>query len=83
MGYICITLYDELVLEPVAKALEEAAKSLPADLQPEADYTPLFIPFPGTTKELERRLYPPNDPDWVEMIKFAKDDKSRKQVLGQ
>ncbi|EHK96289.1 hypothetical protein M7I_7996 [Glarea lozoyensis 74030] len=44
----------------------------------------LFIPFPGTTKQLRPKPYRGSDPEWKEFIKFSKDrslqDKVRDSV---
>ena len=53
----------------------------PAD--EEEDMKPLFIPFPGTTKQLKPVPYRGSDPEWQEYIKFSQDQKLAKRVRGQ
>jgi hypothetical protein len=60
----------------------EALKDMPEELT-EEDHKPLFIPFPGTTKQLKPKPYRGSDPEWQEFIKFGKDQKLAQRVRGQ
>lgn len=44
--------------------------------------TSLFIPFPGTTKQLPVTPYRGSDPEWQEFIKFSQDLTAGKKVRG-
>lgn len=41
---------------------------------------PLFIPFPGTTREVKPRPYRGSDPEWQEFVKFSKDPELGKRI---
>jgi hypothetical protein len=77
--YICYSVYSRLVLDPLEHAAMEAIKNLPDDELEEAE-KPLFIPFPGTTKQLKPKPYRGSDPEWQEFIKFSKDQKLAQKV---
>ena len=71
-----IWLYDSVVFAPLAQLDlpdEEEMKATP----------PLFIPFPGTTEQLEPQPYRGSDPEWQEFIKFSKDQAEGKRVRGE
>ncbi|CAD6442268.1 b095dfc3-dc23-4455-9440-4997bb414aa9 [Sclerotinia trifoliorum] len=71
---VCFEAYTRLVLDPFDKAAEEASKDIPDDEFQEAEQ-PLFIPFPGTTKELPIIPYKGTDPEYQEFVKLSKDPK--------
>ena len=48
----------------------------------EEEHKPLFIPFPGTTKELKPAPYSGSDPEWREFVKISKDKELIKRVRG-
>lgn len=66
--YMCSWVCSKLVLEPVGKAIAEADPGP----DPDEEIPPFFIPFPGTTKVLERRKYLASDPEFQEFVKFCK-----------
>jgi hypothetical protein len=70
------------VLDPLERAAVEALKDMPEELT-EEDPKPLFIPFPGTTKQLKPKPYRGTDPEWQEFIKFSKDQKLAQRVRGK
>jgi hypothetical protein len=61
----------------------EALKNIPEKELEEEEEKPLFIPFPGTTKQLKPQPYRGSDPEWQEFIKFSKDQELAKSVRGQ
>ncbi|KAI9647991.1 hypothetical protein NHQ30_002619 [Ciborinia camelliae] len=65
-------IYTRLVLAPFDKAAEEASKHIPEEEWQEAAQ-PLFIPFPGTTKELPAFPYKGTDPEFQEFMRISKD----------
>lgn len=71
--YACYNIYIQIVLGPFDKALRETAKHLPDDEFHEPA-PPLFIPFPGTTKQLPIVPYKGNDPEFQEFMKISKDE---------
>ena len=79
-AYVGISIYERLVLDPLDRALEQELKELPAE-ELEED-KPLFIPFPGTTKELKPKPYRGSDPEWQEFVKFSKDRPLQEKVRG-
>ncbi|KAM0128686.1 hypothetical protein ACHAO1_008913 [Botrytis cinerea] len=72
--YACFEVYTRLVLGPLDKAAEEASKHIPEEEWQEAE-PPLFIPFPGTTKQLPTVPYRGTDPEFQEFIKISQDTK--------
>jgi len=46
----------------------------------EEDMKPLFIPFPGTVKQLPPKPYAGNSPEWQEFIKLSKDIALQNQI---
>ena len=40
---------------------------------PDDEDTSIFIPFPGTTREIKPKPYRGSDPEWKEFIKFSRD----------
>lgn len=75
-----------MVLDPLARSLDDMDESelpdLPDDEGDEEDGS-FFIPFPGTTKQLEPKPYRGSDPEWQEYIKFSQDQDLAKRVRGQ
>lgn len=43
---------------------------------------PMFLPFPGTYKELKPKPYAANDPEWRCFVKFSKDKDEAKRARG-
>lgn len=61
MLYVCWSVYlTRVVVPPIAKHIEE-------------DGTPIFFPFPFTSKVVESRPYKGTDPEWQEYIRIARD----------
>jgi hypothetical protein len=79
--YVLTDVYSRLVLDPLEKAATEALGELPAEELEEVE-EPIFIPFPGTVKELKRRPYRGSDPEWQEFVKFSKDRPLQNKVRG-
>ncbi|XMA18377.1 hypothetical protein WAI453_011168 [Rhynchosporium graminicola] len=77
--YIGTTIYSKAVLDPLTRAAAEILNDLPAD-ESEEEAEPLFIPFPGTTKQLPVVPYRGSDPEWQEFIKFSRDKKLAQNV---
>ncbi|CAG8953077.1 hypothetical protein HYFRA_00003272 [Hymenoscyphus fraxineus] len=65
--YVCFQVFDRLVFG----LLEDKIEGLPEP--EEEDNKALFIPFPGTAKEVKPPPYRGTDPEWQEFIKFSKD----------
>jgi hypothetical protein len=42
----------------------------------------IFIPFPGTIKQVQPPPYRGSDPEWQEYIKFSKDPALGKRIRG-
>ncbi|KAH8817136.1 hypothetical protein F5884DRAFT_778527 [Xylogone sp. PMI_703] len=79
MFMICYSTYNRIVLDPLERAAMEALKNIPEkELQNEDE--PIFIPFPGTTKQINPPPYRGSDPEWQEFIKFNKDRELAKHV---
>lgn len=83
--YLSTTVYTQLVFGPLDKAMSDAVRHMPVEDEEEEDEEDgfLFIPFPGTTKELKPRPYRGSDPEWQEFIKFSKDQGLAKSVRGE
>lgn len=69
-----------MVFDPLDDAATDAVKQIPASELEEIDDKPIFIPFPGTTKQVMPRPYKGSDPEWQEFIRFSKDPKLGKSV---
>lgn len=79
--FVLAWTYDQIVFEPLARA---AMENLPEETDTEGEEEkPFFIPFPGTTKQLQPQPYRGGDPEWQEFIKFSKDQTQAKRVRGQ
>lgn len=79
--YIGVSIYTTIVLDPLERAAIDALQHLPAE-EFEEEVKPLFIPFPGTTKQLKPVPYRGSDPEWQEFVKFSKDKKLAQKVRG-
>lgn len=77
---ICYSTYNRIVLEPLERAAVEALKNVPEKELEEEEEGPLFIPFPGTTRQINPPPYRGSDPEWQEFIKFNKDQELAKNV---
>lgn len=78
--YISWSVYSKLVLDPLGKAVMDAASQLPEE--EEEDLQPLFIPFPGTTQEIKPQPYRKNDPEVLLYSKIAKDKAETQRLKG-
>jgi hypothetical protein len=81
-SYVCYQVYSRAVLDPLERAAVEALKNIPEEELDEEIHKPIFIPFPGTTKQLKPKPYHGSDPEWQEFIKFSKDQKLAQRVRG-
>ena len=77
-----MSIYSTVVLDPLERAAVDALQTLPAE-ELEDEVKPLFIPFPGTTKQLKPVPYRGSDPEWQEFVKFSKDKKLAQKVRGR
>ena len=78
--YVGAEVWTRVVFGPLDKALEEEVKDLPEEEEEEVG---IFIPFPGTTKQLQPQPYRGTDPEWQAFIKFSKDKSLGKSVQGK
>ena len=69
---------SKLVLEPIGKAIAEADPGPDT----EEEVPAWFIPFPGTTKVLERRKYLESDTEFQEFVKFCRTKGQVRHVKG-
>jgi len=77
--YVGASAYSSIVLDPLERAAVDALQHLPNE-EFEEEPPPLFIPFPGTTKQLKPVPYRGSDPEWQEFVKFSKDKKLAQKV---
>jgi hypothetical protein len=80
--YVLYRVYCHVVLDPLAKTLEGMELTPEEIKQAEEMRDSIFIPFPGTTKEIKPSPYRGTDPEWQEFIKFSKDQALAKIVRG-
>ena len=82
--YICGNAYSKVVFDPLAKALDDGAdlELRDQEREDEEEDASFFIPFPGTTRQLEPKPYRGSDPEWQEFVKFSKDQERAKRVRG-
>ncbi|KAF4624467.1 hypothetical protein G7Y89_g13704 [Cudoniella acicularis] len=80
--YVCANVFSRVVLGPLDRTLEEAVKDLPEE-EDEEIHKPIFIPFPGTTKQLKPRVYRGSDPEWREFVSFSKDRPLQERVRDE
>jgi len=67
---VVLSPLDKLDLdEEIAKEVDEQGASI-------------FIPFPGTTKQIQPQPYSGSDPEWQEYVKFSKDPALGKMIRG-
>jgi hypothetical protein len=80
---VSYSIYSKFVLEPLFNAIDDGEEvDLPDLPEDEEDKPLLFIPFPGSTKELKPVPYRGSDPEWQEFIKFSRDQALAKRVRG-
>ncbi|ESZ91046.1 hypothetical protein SBOR_8565 [Sclerotinia borealis F-4128] len=70
VAYACYEIYCRIILSPLSRI--EASNHIPEE---ELQEEPMFLPFPGTTKELPSVPYKGTDPEFQEFIKISKDRK--------
>lgn len=81
--YVSYGIYYKCVLEPLLSVLDDGEElDLPEPPADEEEIKPLFIPFPGTTKQLKPVAYRGSDPEWQEFIRISKDMDLVKRVRG-
>ncbi|KAI9744422.1 MAG: hypothetical protein M1818_001951 [Claussenomyces sp. TS43310] len=83
---VCYTLLNRVLLSPLDRIADDLENSLDERTKKELDeeeIEPLFIPFPGTTRQVKPRPYRGNDPEWQEFIKFSKDPTLGKRVRDE
>ncbi|QSZ36416.1 hypothetical protein DSL72_006293 [Monilinia vaccinii-corymbosi] len=81
MAVVCFKIYSEVVLSPLDDALQEASKDIPEEEFEEVE-APLFIPFPGTTKQLPTIPYQGSDPEFQEFVRISNDPKVLEKIRG-
>lgn len=81
---ICYGIFTAVVLSPLDKYAEEIEKNMDEETRKELEEQgdSIFIPFPGTTKQIQPPPYRGSDPEWQEYIKFSKDPALGKRVRG-
>lgn len=72
------TTFVALVLSPLDKLELDEETSKEMDEQGAS----IFIPFPGTIKQVQPPPYRGSDPEWQEYVKFSKDLALGKRVRG-
>ena len=82
LGVVVYQVYNKKVLNPLDEAAAELEASLDEATKKELmeDDGTIFIPFPGTIKQVKPRPYRGSDPEWQEFIKFSKDQELGKRV---
>ncbi|OBT77251.1 hypothetical protein VF21_04074 [Pseudogymnoascus sp. 05NY08] len=68
-------IFTKVAFAPLDKLADEFEKegAISDSETPEDLEDALFIPFPGTIKQIPQSPYQGNDPEWQEYIKFSKD----------
>ncbi|KFY13692.1 hypothetical protein V491_06320 [Pseudogymnoascus sp. VKM F-3775] len=68
-------VFTKVVFTPLDRLADEFEKEegIPDTKTPEDLDGSLFIPFPGTIKQIPQSPYRGSDPEWQEYIKFSKD----------
>lgn len=77
--------FTKIAFAPFDKLADEFEKEggVPGSETPEDLDGSLFIPFPGTIKQIPQSPYRGSDPEWQEYIKFNKDLTLIKEVRGR
>lgn len=79
-GFLAWTFWS-----PFEQRLAKATENIPEELIKEAmaKAEPTFIPFPGTTRLLERKELDANDPQMKLIQAYMNDAEGRRQDLGK
>jgi hypothetical protein len=77
--------FTKIVFAPLDALVDEFEKEggLPDNETPEDLEGGLFIPFPGTIKQIPQGPFRGSDPEWQEYIKFNRDPTLVKAVRGK
>lgn len=76
--YVGFEVWSTLVMGPLGKAVSDIG-SLPQEDEEEGS---IFIPFPGTTKQMQPKPYRGSDPEWQEFLKFSADKALAQRTRG-
>ena len=66
---------------PVVVVLGAHADAMQEEIKDD-EFKPLFIPFPGTAKQLQPKPYQGSGPEWQEFIRLSKDRAQMDQIRG-
>lgn len=79
------TTFTKIVFAPLDELADEFEKEggLPENETPEDLGGSVFIPFPGTMKQIPQGPFRGSDPEWQEYIKFNRDPALIKGVRGK
>lgn len=85
--YTSWKIYSSLVLKTLGDALSEFDPEEEVVVEEEAgegdgNRLLFFIPFPGTTTEIEGERYTKNSPEWGEFLHFATSPDHVKRIKG-
>ncbi|KAH8648087.1 hypothetical protein BGZ60DRAFT_535213 [Tricladium varicosporioides] len=80
--YVSTSIYGKVVLEPLANFASTLPPPPEEDEEHDHDHN-LFVPFPGTVKQLKPRPYRGSDPEWQEFVKFSKDRSLQNKVRDE
>jgi hypothetical protein len=89
--YACYDFYTRTLLGTLGRWLDEEEAQMTEEERQEledAAAEPIFIPFPGFTKQLESAPYRGTDPEWQAYVKISKNQALQKSIrcgfcLGQ
>lgn len=78
-------IFTKVAFAPLDKLADEFEKegTISDSETPEELEDALFIPFPGTIKQIPQSPYRGSDPEWQEYIKFSKDLELIKKVRSK
>lgn len=74
--------FTKIAFAPLDRLVDEfeGEGGIPDSETPEDLDDSLFIPFPGTIKQIPQKPYRSSDPEWQEYIKFSRDPTRMKEV---
>ncbi|KFY96111.1 hypothetical protein V498_02904 [Pseudogymnoascus sp. VKM F-4517 (FW-2822)] len=77
--------FTKIAFAPLDRLVDEFEKEggIPDSETPEDLDDSLFIPFPGTIKQIPQKPYRSSDPEWQEYIKFSRDPTRMKEVRSE